>query len=234
MTIFLLISVAACISSQGAEKEILVGRTAAGQLKIRIEFDVLGLPVSPFPGISGYATGEVGFHSTILDEPTNDFFQLSPAADFRFILQHKDPGIEVWNDHGSGYMTNGESFYVGPPVFDTHPVWNIVSGTPGNTYSITLFVRDLNGVYPDSDPFTLRFTPVAPAVLSIQNNSNNTVTVSFRGTPGLDYVVQVASALGPNTLWTNLSTNNAGDTGIWTLTEATTGHAARFYRAITP
>jgi hypothetical protein len=217
-----------------AEEEMLLGRTSAGGLKVRVEFNVLGLPVSPFPNVSGYATGEVGFHSTILDDPADDFYQPSPAPDFRFILLQKDAGVEVWNDHGSAFMTNGESFYIGSPPFDTHPVWNIVSGTAGNTYSVILFVRDVNGIYSDSAPFTVSFTPVAPAVLSIQSNSNATVTVSFTGTPGLDYVVQVASALGPNTQWTSISTNNAGDTGVWTLTEFTAGHTARFYRAITP
>ena len=141
------------------EQEILVGRTSAGTLVVRIEFDEpLVLPVSVFPGIPGYATGAVGFHSTILDEPTNDFFQLSTAADFRLILLDKDPGMEIWN--GTGYMAVGDSFYVGPSPFDTHPVWDLVSGTPGIAYSLTLKLHDLNGVYPDSDPFQLSFTAV--------------------------------------------------------------------------
>lgn len=143
-----------------AEDEILVGRTAVGQLKVDVGFmQPLELPASVFPGISGYATGELGLHSTLFDDPANDFFQLSPAADFRFILLAKDPGMEVWNDTGSGYLGIGESFYIGPAPFDTHPVWNLVTGTAGNVYSLTLLLHDLNGVYPDSAPFTLSFTP---------------------------------------------------------------------------
>lgn len=143
------------------EDEILVGHNVAGQLKIDIEFtQPLELEASIFPGISGYATGLVGFHSTVLDDPANDFFQLSTAADFRLILVAKDPGMEVWNDTGSGYMGIGELFYVGPPPFDTHPIWNLVTGTTGNSYSLTLKLHDLNGVYSDSASFTLSFTPV--------------------------------------------------------------------------
>jgi hypothetical protein len=146
-----------------AEGEIDVGRTAGGLLKVDIEFtQPLELEASIFPGISGYATGEMGMHSIFFDDPTNDFFQLSTAADFRFILVAKDPGMEVWNDTGSGYMGIGDTFFIGPPIFDTHPIWNIVSGTPGNTYSLTLKLRDLNGIYPDSDPFVLSFTPAVP------------------------------------------------------------------------
>jgi hypothetical protein len=144
------------------EEEVLVGQNSVGQLQVRIEFtQPLELPPSIFPGISGYATGLLGFHSAALDEPENDFYQLSTEADFRFILITNDPGMEVWNDHGSAFMTNGEMFFVGPAPFDTHPIWNLLAGSPGVAYSLTLQLRDLNGIYPDGAPFTLSFT-VAP------------------------------------------------------------------------
>jgi hypothetical protein len=140
------------------EKEIVVGRNAAGEIKVEMEFSQpVELEESVFPGISGHATGELAFHSTLLDSPTNDFFQLSTAADFRFVLLAKDPGMEVWNDTGSGFMGIGESFYIGPSPFDSHPVWNLVTGIRGNSYSLTMKLHDLNGIYPDSTPFTLSF-----------------------------------------------------------------------------
>jgi hypothetical protein len=157
--------IVAFISANGtqvaaAEEDVLVGHSAAGQIKADVQFTPpLPLPVSVYPGISGYATGDMGFHSTILDDPTNDFFILSPAGDFRFVLLAKDPGMEVWNDTGSGYLQIGEQFYVGPAPFDTHPVWNITTGTPGNTYSLTLQFIDLNNIYTNSDPVVLSFTP---------------------------------------------------------------------------
>ena len=71
-------SLIAPVASQArAEEEILAGRNAAGQLRIEVGYaQPLALPVSVFPGIPGYATGELGFHSTIIDDPANDFFQL--------------------------------------------------------------------------------------------------------------------------------------------------------------
>jgi hypothetical protein len=157
--------VSALIMSLGpralAEDDVLFGRSAAGLIQVAVGFgQPFALPVSVFPGISGYATGEVGFHSTVFDDPANDFYQLSTASDFRFILLAKDPGMEVWNDHGSGYMAVEESFFVGQPPFDTHPVWDLVTGTPGSAYSLTLKMRDVNGFYPDSAPFVLSFTAV--------------------------------------------------------------------------
>ncbi len=143
------------------ELEIHVGRTAAQQLKVEIGFpQPVELPASIFPGITGYAFGELAFHSIVLDEPTNDFFQLSLSADFRLILIAKDPGMEVWNDTGSGFMATNEMYYIGQPPFDNHPIWNIVNGTAGTAYSLTLKLRDVNNIYPDSEPFVLSFTPV--------------------------------------------------------------------------
>lgn len=149
------------VSEALAEVEIFFGGSAAGQLKVDVDTaQPLELPVSVFPGISGYATGEVGLHFVSFDDPINDFFQLSTAADFRFILLAKDPGMEVWNDTGSGFMATNETFYVGPSPFDTHPIWNLVNGTPGTAYSLTLKLHDLNGVYADTAPFVLSFTAV--------------------------------------------------------------------------
>jgi len=145
------------------EEVILVGRNATGELVVDSDFaQPVDLPASVFPGISGYATGALGMHSTVFDDPINDFFQLSTAADFQFILLAKDPGMEVWNYNGFvfGYMATNDAYNIGPSPFDTHPVWNIVNGTPGNAYSLTLKLHDLNGVYPDSAPFVLSFTPV--------------------------------------------------------------------------
>jgi len=143
------------------ELELVVGRSLAGELQAARHFtQPVELPASIFPGISGFATGELAFHSTLLDEPDEDFFQLSTAADFRFVLVAKDPGMEVWNDTGSGFMATNATFFIGSAPFDAHPIWNIVNGTPGNSYSLTLKLRDLNGVYPDSEPFVLSFTPL--------------------------------------------------------------------------
>jgi hypothetical protein len=189
---------AAVVLRVSAEDEMLVGRTAAGQLKIEIGFaQPLPLSASVYPGITGYATGDVGLHSTIFDDPTNDFFQLSTSADFRFILLAKDPGMEVWNDTGSGYMEVGESFYIGPSPFDTHPIWNLVGGSPGTAYSLTLKLHDLNGVYADSEPVVLRFTQAVTRVaLALRQTVSNVVTLSW-STNAAGWSLESAEAVTP-------------------------------------
>ena len=199
--LFALVFVFVGTISAVAEDEIEVGHNAAGQLVVEIGFtQPLGLPVSVFPGLPGYSTGEVGLHSAAEDDPTNDFFQLSPAANFRFVLVAKDLGMEVLNDHGSAYMTIGESFFIGTAPFDTHPLWNITNGTAGIPYSITLKVRDLNGIYTDSAPVVMTFTP-DPPVLTIRQVAPGFVTVSWApATPG--FALQSAAGLTP-LAWTN-------------------------------
>jgi hypothetical protein len=215
------------------ESVINVGRNGEGFLKVELNFEPpLALRRSPFPGISGYATGSLGIHSVFFDDPFNDLFQLSTSADFRFILLAKDPGMEVWNDHGSAFMTNGESFFIGHPIFDNHPVWNLVSGTPGNSYSLTIKFHDANGIYPDSDPLVLSFTSIAPPQLSIQDNGDDTVTVSFIGSPNEQYVVQSSTNLAPAAVWSNVSTNTADSDGFWTYTTYKSGAAQQFFRAV--
>ena len=59
------------------------------------------------------------------------------------------------------------------------------------------------------------------------------MTVTFAGTPGAEYVVQVCSGLNLPS-WTNVSTNTAGGSGQWTFMDSTTARPMRFYRAAKP
>ncbi len=177
------------------EAVIVVDRTAAGQINVEVTVEQPHeLAPSIFPGIAGYATGELGIHSTVFDDVTNDSFQLSTLSDFRLILLAKDSGMEILNDTGSAFMTNGESFYVGVPPFDTHPLWNLVSGTPGNEYSVTLKFHDLNGIYPDSAPFMLSFTPLIAPVLEIQRENPGQITLAWP-THADDWTLESVSSL---------------------------------------
>jgi hypothetical protein len=162
---------AACFASGalGHEVELLVGRSAAGQIKVHAELThAIELAPSIFPGITGHAFAEPAFHSTILEEPSEDFFLLSSSSDLRFMLLAKDPGMEVWNDTGSAFLPVGGTYFIGAPVFDTHPMWNIIGGTPGNHYSLTLKLFDTSGIHSESEPLTLTFTPVPePGALAL-------------------------------------------------------------------
>jgi len=211
------------------EQVLSVGRNAAGEVIVDSDFpQPVELPVSIFPGIPGFATGELAFHSTILDEPDEDFFQLSTAANFQFVLLAKDPGVEVWNDNASAFMAVNETHSIGAPIFDTHPIWNIVNGVPGNSYSLTLKLQDLNGVYPDSEPFVLSFTPVETRPwITFQKTGAQSATLSWP-TNAVGWELQSSSTAAAAS-WDTI-TNAAAISGTnYSLSLATT-NTQQFYR----
>ena len=73
-----------------------------------------------------------------------------------------------------------------------------------------------------------------PSAVHIEINSDGSVTVSFLGTPGAQYLVQARSDMAPARGWDNVSTNIAGIDGQWTFKDATPRNLIRFYRAIAP
>ena len=150
---------AAATPADAHEIVLLVGRSAAGQIKIDADLHhPVPLPVSIFPGISGYAEGEPAFHATILDDPVNDFFQLDPSANFQFVITAQDPGIGIYTP--TGLIPTNTPVTLGPSVFDFHPVWQIPSGPVGAVYNITLKVQDTTGLYTESTPLTVPFQSV--------------------------------------------------------------------------
>ena len=72
-----------------------------------------------------------------------------------------------------------------------------------------------------------------PITVGIQNNGAGSVTVSFTGTPYVEYVVQSSSNVAAP-VWENVSTNMAGADGKWTITEFSEDHRMRFYRSAIP
>jgi hypothetical protein len=76
-------------------------------------------------------------------------------------------------------------------------------------------------------------TPETPNTVGIKDNGDGTVTVSFTGTPYVEYVVQASGNVAAPE-WTNISTNMAGADGKWTFTEFQGGHTQRFYRSAIP
>jgi hypothetical protein len=149
-----LVNAAACAD----EADINIFRSAQGRLVCEVEApQPYPLPRSVFPGIDGWAAAELGIHSADHSHPDKGLFQLDKNVDLHFVLVHADPGVRVLNDHGSGWMIPGETFQLGVPFFDVHPLINIHVATPG-VFAIELYVRDATGHLADSEPVTVTFT----------------------------------------------------------------------------
>ena len=93
----------------GQALELEVGNSAALKIKIRSAIVMpIVMPLSIFgPGIPGHAMSEPEFHSAQSARPAEDYFVLAPFANVRMVLLSKDPGVEVLNDTGSGYLGVG-------------------------------------------------------------------------------------------------------------------------------
>jgi MYXO-CTERM domain-containing protein len=155
---FIVLAAAPAVA-HGHEVVLLVGRTAAGQIKVDADLShALAIPESVFPGIPGYAAADPAFHSTVLDDPGNDLFQPVGSANFQFVVTAADPGIGIYTP--SGMLPLNMPVFLGPPVFDSHPIWHIPAGPLGANYNITLKVQDTTGTCTDSAPLTIPFTTV--------------------------------------------------------------------------
>ena len=72
-----------------------------------------------------------------------------------------------------------------------------------------------------------------PVTTGIKNNGDGIVTVSFSGTPNVEYVVQASGDLFAP-VWENVSTNVAGADGRWTFEDSTALQRQRYYRSANP
>jgi autotransporter-associated beta strand protein len=66
--------------------------------------------------------------------------------------------------------------------------------------------------------------------LQITMVAAGTNRLDFAGVPGLTYVAQYATNLGPSALWFDLITTNAPSIGVWTFLDDQATNDARFYR----
>jgi hypothetical protein len=73
----------------------------------------------------------------------------------------------------------------------------------------------------------------SPLTLGIAVNKDGTVTVTFAGTQGAQYVVQACASIAAP-VWQIVSTNVADAQGHWTFTDTPGVLQQRFYRAATP
>jgi hypothetical protein len=158
---FALAAVAAsCTSLLAHESEITVARTAAGRL-VGHNHAVSAVVLEPsvFPGIDGFASGLVGFHSADLDEPAEDLFALSEACGIEAVLVSIDPGL-ILHD-GLHVMQPGDAMSFGTPFFDYHPLFQIDPDHADQELSLQLLFRDVNGVYSQSEPMIMTFLGTA-------------------------------------------------------------------------
>ena len=132
------------------------------------------------------------------------------------------------------FYTNGVA--LGSPMAITNGVARLsTADLPVGTNSVTASYLGGGNFLGSSNSLeqVVQTIPSTPVTIVIQATSNGTVTLTFTGTPGAQYVVQASDSLAIPA-WVNISTNTAAADGHWSVTESTNGHPMRFYRSRTP
>jgi hypothetical protein len=131
------------------------------------------------------------------------------------------------------FFANGVAFGGPAALVDGEAAINTSSLAPGSN-TIAAVYSDNANFLPSSNTIIqiVTLNLARPVTLGIHGNGNGTVTVSFQGTPGGQYIVQSTTNLAAPSAWSNVSTNIAGSDGTWTYTDSVALHPRAFYRAM--
>jgi len=150
--------------------DIVVGQSAAGQLKIHPDFFVPGdnyaylAPV--VPPLQGWGDDDPGFDHATVGDPANDIYPLQPGAQIRLMVVSCDPAFRLI-DGGFQFLDQpGEQTYLGNQNLHIHNIWNINSDDPQYDpaqcvwhFACVLFDTGSTG-YATSEPLSFSFTNV--------------------------------------------------------------------------
>ncbi|MEM7165543.1 MAG: dockerin type I repeat-containing protein [Planctomycetota bacterium] len=119
--------------------------------------------------LTGWTGDEPGFVTLDMDEPAEEL--LAPAAGASFVLEvlSLDPALKAHTPGFASVLTApGDSWTMGSPPFDDHPVWHIDSTDPGfnpnqTQWTAVFRINDVGTTgYAPSTPFTIVFTNPTP------------------------------------------------------------------------
>src|SRR5262245_27794386 len=143
-----------------AHPEIVVACDAAGKLVAKFDSaKPYPLSASSLTWIDGYAGAIPGVSSLFEPSPADGLFPPSPKSNLVLVFLGADEGAGVWNDRATDLMRPNETFALGPPFFDTHPIWNLAKGAAAKPHAIRMQLRDKAGIHKDSEIFAPTFAP---------------------------------------------------------------------------
>jgi len=159
--------------------DVAVGRSAAGQLKVK-PFDPNGTPsFDPSRGVGlltqipdppappeSYRASNPGFDANFPGDPNNDYYALDDGASIRLVAYaDMQPAFSVKYSTQTIYHA-GDWITLGSSVLHRHPVFIVDCNDPAfdpvrTLWWGTFILCDVGGTaYADSEPFTLRFSIV--------------------------------------------------------------------------
>ncbi|MGO8926728.1 MAG: YDG domain-containing protein, partial [Limisphaerales bacterium] len=172
---------------------------------------------------------------------------ITPAASTTVLISSQNPSSQGSNVTFTATVSSTAGTPTGDVVFKTNDVVfgtvTLVGGVASiSTAALPTGTNTIAAEYATQANWSSSTGSVAqvvtavetPVTVAITNNGDGTVTVSFSGTPGAQYIVQAKSNLGSATAWENVSTNTAGTDGTWTYTQSIEDQPMQFFRSAKP
>ncbi len=160
--------------------DVIIARTAAGQLAVEFENPDEPLGRVDVPAFSGWIGDEPGFESIEEDEPDEDLYMLDPTANIQieivnisaggFAVLPPDFDVAV-DDFNTSKLGAGDTLDFGSPAFHVHYLW-VVSDTDwdGSTTEFDFQFRVLDrgaSAYAASDVYTATFAIPTPGAFGV-------------------------------------------------------------------
>ncbi len=157
----------ASVASAQHEGDVIVGRTAAGQLKIGGFIPDLNIvvlpPTDPKSPFNGWSDVEPGFDHLVTSEPQSDWFILQAGAQIRLEVVAVDPAFKAVDTSFNVLDQPGQQTLLGGATLHNHVIWLIDADDPAYDPARTLWRATFKLVdtgstgYAESDPFTFYF-----------------------------------------------------------------------------
>jgi hypothetical protein len=192
-----------------------------------------GLPIV-WTGTPQVAVGSYSVTATIDSET------YSGSAIGTFVIQQSDPQVTVWpaasaivcsQALSASSLTGGEASVPGSFAFADD---SILPGAGIYSAAVIFTPTDMGNYNNVEGTVDVLVDVDVPETVGIVANGNVTVTVTFQGTPGAEYIIQATSDLTDPESWEDVSTEEADEEGKFSITESVVGVDQRFYRSAKP
>ncbi len=158
------------------EGDVIIGRSASGQLRFEADLDEPRLLTAVNRLLKGWAADEPGFEALLEDEPDEGFYRLAPGAQIWLEGILLDPALKARNPLNPLLVIDspGDQLLLGDQELHDHVIWHVDSLDAGYDPLQTVWQGTFRLVdkgttgYAASEPFSLSFTTVPePGTLAL-------------------------------------------------------------------
>ena len=201
---------------------LTISQTPTNSSILPLGTNTVVVTVADASGNDSYSTNTIVVQDetppVILTQPQSQTNTIGTTADFSISATACTPVSYQWF-FNNAVMTNATNYALAILSVDL---------TNAGNYSV---VASADGGSVTSSVVTLTVNLIPPSFKSISATPSGGFNLSFVGTPGYSYVLEVTSDLSSPTNWLPVATNKLGVDGVWQFSDTqATNFQQRFYR----